>query len=30
MPVGGHSLSILFAIFCYCFAVLHDEPIKHV
>jgi hypothetical protein len=30
MPVGGHSLSILFAIFCYCFAVLHDEPIKYV
>ena len=30
MPVGGHSLSILFAIFCCCFTIFHDEPIEHV
>ena len=30
MPVCGHSLSILFAIFCCCFTIFHDEPIEHV
>ena len=30
MPVGSHSLWILFAIFVLCFAVLCDEPVEHV
>jgi hypothetical protein len=30
MPVGGHLLPILFAIFGRCFAVLCDEPVEHV
>ena len=30
MPVGGHSLPILFAIFGRCLAVLLDEPVEHV
>ena len=30
MPVGGHSLSILFTIFGRCFAILPDEPVEHV
>jgi len=30
MPVGGHSLPIFFTIFGRCFAVLRNEPIKHV
>jgi len=30
IPVDGHSLPILFAIFGHCFAVLRDEPVEHV
>jgi len=30
MPVGGHSLPIIVAIFGCCFAILLDEPVKHV
>ena len=30
IPVGGHSLPILFAIFGHCFATLRDEPDEHV
>jgi hypothetical protein len=30
MPVGGHFLSIFFAIFGCRFAVFVDEPVKHV
>ncbi len=30
MPVGSHPLSIIFAIFGRRFAVLRDEPVKHV
>jgi hypothetical protein len=30
MPLGGHLLSICFAIFGRGFPVLVDEPIKHV
>ncbi len=30
MPVGRHPLPIIFAIFGRRFAVLHDEPVKHV
>ena len=30
MPVGSHSLPILFAIFGRCFVVLRDEPVEHV
>ncbi len=30
MPVGGHPLPIISAIFGFCFAVLRDEPVEHV
>ncbi len=30
MPVGGYLLSILFAVFGHCLAILCDEPVKHV
>jgi hypothetical protein len=30
MPVGGHSLPIIFAIFGRFFAILLDEPVEHV
>jgi hypothetical protein len=30
MPVGGHPLPIIFAIFGRCFAILCDEPVEHV
>ncbi len=30
MPVGGHPLPIIFAIFGRCFVVLRDEPVEHV
>jgi hypothetical protein len=30
MPVGGHSLPILFAILGCCFTILRDEPVEHL
>ncbi len=30
MPVGGYPLSILFAVFHRCLAILRDKPVKHV
>ncbi len=30
MPVGSHSLSIIFAIFSHCFTIFFNEPVEHV